>query len=167
MADGGEKPREAPQRDRVIESVLAANVSFWRDRDGTAYVTLPAADGIEPQRFRVKSPAFKLRVRQAYGDSNGRALPNGTRLPGSVSDTAMNEAIPSFEALALKGAVCDPAVRVCRWEGAVWLDLGGPDWSLVRVTGEGWQVMSGADVQLIRPDAMRPCPCPSTVTKPR
>src|SRR3954452_17602363 len=95
LADEKERGGKQAQRDRILETVLAAGITFWRDADGTAYATVPSRDGaagrVGPQRYRVQSRLFRLLVRHLYGAENRRALPNGTVIPGSVSDTAMNE----------------------------------------------------------------------------
>ncbi len=156
--DAGRKPG---QRDQVIEAVLAAGVAFWRDGDGAAFATVAAGAGSGQQRYRVRSPAFALVVRGLYAEANKRTV-RGRVLPGSLSDQALAEALPTFEAMALRVLpVRNPDVRVCRWEGAVWLDLGCPAWRLVRVQAGHWEVLDGADVPLIRPDAMRPLPEPA------
>ena len=81
-------------------------------------------------------------------------------IPGSVSDTTWAETLPALEAIALIGPMHEPEVRTCRWNGAVWLDLGGADWRLVHVDASGWRVVDGADVPLIRSDGMRALPVP-------
>lgn len=158
---GPNEGAKTAQRDRLLEAVLGAKVAFWRDADGTAYATLPASDTSGQQRYAVRSRRFALVVRALYGRANQRSIGGrGLVIPGSVSDTALAEALPALEAVALDGPVCEPDVRACRWEGAVWLDLGGPDWKLVRVRPGAWQVVDGADLPLIRPDGLRALPVP-------
>lgn len=159
--DGANEGAKFAQRDRVLEAVLGAGVSFWQDTDGVAYATVPAGNGRGQQRYRVKSGRFKLVVRALYARANPRSVGGlGLVIPGSISDTAMNEAVPALEALALDGPVLEPDVRACRWQGAVWLDLGCPAWRLVRVDAHGWRVVDGADVPLIRPNGLRALPEP-------
>ena len=163
---GRDDPKEGPkrgQRDGVIEAVLNAGLSFWRDLDGVAYATVPAQDGCGPQRHRVQSRRFALLVRDLYGQANLRTVGSqGLVIPGSVSDTAMKEVSTALEAIALRGAEREAEVRVCRWQGAVWLDLGGPTWRLVRVDAAGWRVMDSGDPPLIRPEGLRALPIPKT-----
>jgi len=153
-------PRPA-QRDMVIGAVLAARIEFWRDGDGVAFATVPAGAGCGPQRFRVKGDPFRRLVRGLYGEAGQRVLSDGTMIPGSIADKAMAEVLPALEAMAQRGAVREPAVRVCQWQGATWLDLGRPDWSLVRITGDGWRVLDGADVPLVRPANLAALPVPA------
>ena len=165
-ADGdgpGDGVRKA-QRDRLLEAVLGAKVAFWQDADGTAYATVPASGDTGQQRYRIRSRRFALVVRDLYGQANQRQVGGmGLVIPGSISDTALAETLPALEAIALRGPVWEPDVRACHWQGAVWLDLGGPDWRLVRVDAAGWRVVPGADVPLLRPDGMRALPVPVVV----
>jgi len=144
---------------------LAAGATFWPDADGVAHVTLPARDDTGPWRFRVGGSDFRKVVRRLYATSNPRSLPNGRVLPGSVSDSALNEALQALEALAMDEPARETGVRVCRDGETVWLDLGQPNWSLVQVTPEGWRTIEGTEVPLLvpllRPVAMRPLPIPS------
>ncbi len=161
----GEGAKKA-QRDRLLEAVLGAGVAFWQDADGTAYATVPASGGTGQQRYRVRSRRFALVVRDLYGQANQRQVgSHGLVIPGSVSDTALAETLPALEAIALRGPVWEPDVRACRWQGAVWLDLGGPDWRLVRVAPGGWRVVDGADVPLVRPDGLRALPVPAPLAE--
>ncbi len=72
----------------------------------------------------------------------------------------MAEALPALEAMGFDGPIRSPAVRVMRYEGAVWLDLGAPCWRVLRIASDGWRVVEAADVPLIRPDGMRGLPIP-------
>jgi hypothetical protein len=149
--------RRAPQRDRIVEVLLAAGVTFWRDRDGYAFATVRRQELIE--RHRVESRRFKLLIRSIYGAAFPTMSSRGS-IPGGVSDSALAEAIQTFEAMALAGDIREPNVRVMHEQGAVWLDLCNEDWQLIRVTGEGWHPISAADIPLIRPDGLRGLPNP-------
>ncbi len=69
-----------------------------------------------------------------------------------------------FEAsdpLALRGEVRDPRPRLCRGpDAAIWLDLGGPEWRLIRIAPDGWTLVDSADVPLIRPSGLLALPDP-------
>lgn len=159
-AAADEGKRQA-QRDRIIEAVLAAGVGFWRDADGNAFARVKLPGG-GLARYRVRSRAFALVVRALYGDVNPRAV-GATTIPGSVSDTAMQEALPALEAVAFGQPVLEPEVRVAGFAGAVWLDLGRECWRAVRIDAQGWKVVDRTDAPLIRPDGMRPLPEPARV----
>ncbi|MDA8249543.1 MAG: hypothetical protein M0Z28_10220 [Rhodospirillales bacterium] len=98
-------------------------------------------------------------MRRLYGLANPVHGQHGTR-PGGVSDSAMAEAMPTFEALALEGPAFEPAVRLTQYRGAVWIDLGDDTHRAIRVTADGWTIEARADAPLIRPEGMRPLPVP-------
>jgi len=154
--DEAEEGRRGPgQRQKIIDAVLDAGVIFWRDPDWNTYATVIGKDG-ETARFRVRSRAFSMLVRTIYAERH----PTKNGHPGSVSDTALSEALPALEAMAIREAPRDPEVRVLRDGEAVWLDLGDNAWRLVRVDAAGWKVIDSADVPLIRSPGMRALPVP-------
>ena len=177
MADGGkgftmsgfaagDEKDDLPQREKIIEAVDMAGVKFWRDPDGHAFAVVPV-DPLDPEKgavanFRVRGRRFALICRQLYGAANPVRGPRGTR-PGSVSDSAMNEAIPAFEAVALASSAHHPGVRLIENRGAIWIDLGDDTFRAIRVTAEGWAVVNRADAPLIRSDGLRALPVPMPV----
>jgi energy-coupling factor transporter ATP-binding protein EcfA2 len=162
----GESTRAASRdnvRDQCIEAVMDLQPVFWRDPRGDAFVTLPKDGRLE--RYPVRSRDFRNIVRLTFGDRYPVESEVAGRAPrpGSIPDQALNEAIGTFEAMALRGRVRDPRPRLCRDQGVVWLDLCADDWKAVRIDGEGWQVCDKADVPLIRPQGMMPLPEPQRI----
>lgn len=154
------EPREN-KRDSVIAAVLDAGVTFWRDQRGAAFATVPRDGRLE--RYPVRSQAFRNIVRLVFGDANPvvvRGRGAEVMRPGSVPEQALQEAVGAFEAMALRGAEHHPAVRVCRHAGAVWIDLGRPDWSLIRAAPDGWRHVDTAEVPLVRPGGLLALPAP-------
>jgi hypothetical protein len=141
------------QREEIVAAVDSAGVVFWHDPDGNAYATVPSKTSL--RRYRVQSRAFRLVVRLIYGSANPTSGRHGTVRPRSVSETAMAEAIPAFEAMALFGACMQPSVRVCDVSGVIILDLGDRSWRAVRIDPDGWRVIDSTRAPLIRPDGMR------------
>lgn len=157
-APGRKAARAAGQRwRREGRLVLAAGVTFWSAADDQAYATVK--DGTRTCRYRVASQAFAKVVRRIYGQAHPVCGKGGSR-PGSVSISAVNEVIPALEAMAIEGDVRRPEVRVGEYDGAVWLDLGSPDWHLIRITAEGWELVGQADVPLVRSGGIEPLPNP-------
>jgi hypothetical protein len=152
-----------PQREKIIDAVIAAGVKFWHDRDGHAYASVPC-NVLEPDgavmHLPVRRRRFALTCRRLFGAANPVVSQHGIR-PGSVSDSAMSEALPAFEAMALEQAgALDPHVRLIENEGAIWIDLGDDTYRAIRVTAKGWAVVKRANAPLIRPDGLRALPTP-------
>jgi hypothetical protein len=166
-----ERKAEAPKggasrdnaREQAIEAMMDLGTVFWRDPRGDAYATIPQEGRLE--RYAVRGRDFRNMVRLTYGDRfpvESEVEGRGPR-PGSIPDQSLNEAIGTFEAMALRGQVRDPRPRLCRDQDAIWLDLGADDWRSVRIDGEGWAVRDSADVPLVRPQGMMPLPVPQRV----
>lgn len=146
-------------RDQAINAVLDAGVTFWRDADHAAYASVPHAGTV--QRYRIRSGAFGRVVRRLYGAANPVRTTHGSR-PGSLADAAMKDVLPALETIAAHSDdVREPAVRVHGADdGSIWVDLGTDTWSAVKVTGDGWSIVTHADLPLIRPEGVRPLPIP-------
>ncbi|WBV44020.1 hypothetical protein [Pseudoroseomonas cervicalis] len=154
---GRDSPREA-----AVEAMLEAGAIFWRDERGDVFATVEQSGRIE--RYPVRSRDFRNLTRLVFGDAYPVQVPGRPDRPGSLPDQALNEVVASFEALGLRAPVRSPRPRVCRdGEGAIWIDLAGADWSLVKVTGDGWGLVAAADVPLIRPSGLMPLPAPERI----
>lgn len=151
--------RKQGQREKCIDAVLSAGVTFWRDADGTAYASIPRNGTV--QRHKVRSHGFNQFVRLTYGDANS-VISETTGKPrvGAISDTALNEALGAFEAMTLRETPRTPELRVLAHDGGIIIDLGDENWTCAVVTASGWKIKTGLDVPLIRSGAMRALPVP-------
>src|SRR5207253_408279 len=111
-----------PASDLIIDAVLGAGVTFWRDADGGAYARVSVGDGV--MNLPVRGRRFETVCRQLYG----RAFPvvgaYGVR-PSGITDNAIAMAIGAFTAMGLESDdVFTPGVRLVEHEGSIWIDLG-------------------------------------------
>jgi hypothetical protein len=157
--DAPASPDKMSPARKMVMFALQHGMTFWRDSDANAYATVPFLDG-HIERHKVRSSRFKLLLRSIYGTRQLMAVGDGTVLPGSIKDAALDESISTLEAKALSGEIRTPRVRVVDWQGAIWIDLCDDTWQLIRVTRDGWQIISGADVPLVRANGMLPLPTP-------
>lgn len=161
QAEGDEtnERRRYLDRERIIKLILDTGCKFWRDPEGTAYVTISTAERLE--RYKVDSRFFRLQIRGFYSRHGGGQESSGALTPGVVSDATMEDVVRTLEAYALQSDdVRVPSVRVGGNEREIWLDLGDQTWRLVRITAEGWKVEDAADAPLIRPTGLRSLPVP-------
>jgi hypothetical protein len=161
--DEAEEAKKESQRNRLIEVVLSRGITFWHDEDANAFAIVPRKDHVE--RYPVRSRRFKQLLRQMYGASHPNLTASkkfGRLIPGGVSDTAMNEALPTLEAIAQQGPMRQPRVRNWRdpKDGTVWIDIGDDSWALIAVRPSGWDIVQQADVPLIRSRGLRPLSIP-------
>ena len=60
-----------------------------------------------------------------------------------MSSAVLNDGTAMMKAMAAaSGQEVVSALRVGGAPGEVWLDLGGKDWELVKVTKDGWRVVT-------------------------
>ena len=71
--------------------------------------------------------------------------------PASANENAIREARAAVEAQAMvTGPVQKAPLRVAEHMSAIFLDLGAPDWSALRIDTEGWQIVDHAPIPIIR-----------------
>lgn len=129
---GTDEQEQAKGAARLLELVQAAGAVPFRDDTGDAYLAVPVA-GDARKTVRVRSR--EVRTWLAYLSQTRDGKP--------ASGPALDGALGVLEGTALHDpeAPCLPlAVRVAERDGAIWYDLGGPDWRAVRVTADGWSV---------------------------
>src|SRR5262249_6745464 len=146
------------QATRVVAIGLDENVKLWHAPNGMGYASVLVNEHWE--NYRIKSIGFEQWLRAEYGRKNqvkvgDRWVP---QVPGSQ---AIKDGMMTLESCAkFNGDERQPALRVGGGDGEIWLDLGRPEWSAVRITPEGWQLMSGASVPFIRTGNTLPLPIP-------
>ena len=73
----------------------------------------------------------------------------------------LNEAIYQLNLHAIyEGVKHEPRVRLNYVQGALWLDLGRPDWKCVRITADGWKVLDRCEAKIIRGKGATELPIP-------
>jgi hypothetical protein len=137
---------------KVVKALGAAGAVFWHDEDGEAFATVRRPDPCNKarshiERHRVDTRTFKNIIRLIYEDA--------------ISQKTMADVIGALNAEALAGACKKPAIRSMWNGGALVIDLGTSDWSMVKITSEGWRVVPSMDLPLIRPNGMRPMAFPA------
>lgn len=161
-ADDADDAGRQSERDRIVEAVLDTGAVFWRDATDRAFCTIQVDN--RTMRFAVRSDAFKRVVRYLYGKKNMVATRGGKSAlrPAAASDAALRESVNALDAIAIMGERrANARPRSCFGQGGeVWLDLGDESWRAVRITRDGWMVVDGADVPLIRPAGVLALPTP-------
>ena len=138
-APADEDPKGAA---RLLALVGTARAVPFRDDLGDAYLAVPlAGEGCKTVRVRARE------CRSWLAHLSWRA--------GKVaaSSAALDGALGVLEGQALHDSAspCLPLeVRVADRGGAIWTDLGGPDWRAARVTADGWGVVPAPRLPLHR-----------------
>ena len=165
-AVGGQSPST---RSAELKSKKAANVSGPRTKktsvrvleliedridtftaDGTVYASI-RVDG-HRETWPVDSQRFEGWVCQEYW----------TAARTTVGSTALKEAVQVIQAQArFGGREGRVYVRLAQGpDGAIYVDLGDPEWRAVKVTTAGWEVVPEPPVHFVRKHGMLPLPTP-------
>jgi len=135
--------------EQLVELARATEPFRSAGSDPEAYAIVFLGDHSE--NMPIKSKAFKRWLARAYYESTGQA-PN---------NQAMQDAIVVLEGQALYGGLEYPiAIRVAEKDGAIWLDLADEKWRAIKITVDGWEIVSEPRVKFIRPRGMLPLPAP-------
>jgi putative DNA primase/helicase len=155
------KVEEEPELSQASKAVaIGIKESLWRSPDKEAYATVKVADHTE--NFRIKSIGYEQWLRQEYAERY-KIRVAGEWLPQVPGAGALKDALGTLASQALfRGDEHLPATRV-GWDEsakAIWIDLGDAEWRSVKVTAEGWRVVSAVGVRFIRSSGMPPLPVP-------
>jgi hypothetical protein len=113
----------------------------------TAYVTIANT----ATTFPMASRAFRQLLARWFFLAK-RRVPSGEALRAAL-DTLAGKALFEGPSLPVR-------VRLAELHGAIYLDLGREDWSAVRITANGWDVVTRYPVRFKHPRGMLPLPLP-------
>ena len=145
------KPPRQPRvtSEQIVALAHAGGLKFWVDRNEVTYAALALCG--RTQNVRVRSTAFRKWMAKASLAATGK-------VPGAQT---LADALNIFEALGDDEASVDPWLRVgVDAKGVHYLDLSRDDGSVVKLTGRGWDVVSGDGLPFIRTKTHRPLPTP-------
>ena len=155
--------KDLTQSQKVLSLVLNdSKVQLWVDpMDRAPYVSIIV--GKRCENYRLGDGAFETWVRTEYGRRHWTEV-DGRRIPAVMSSATLHEGIATMRGLAATREEMVPALRVggAVAEGEVWLDLGGRDWELVKVTKDGWRLVTEGVpwVRFVRKPGMLALPIP-------
>jgi hypothetical protein len=155
VTENDDGDREPTQREKLISIGLEAEL--WHDRDGNSFATV--AVNSHHESYAINGRAFRNWLTRTYGDRHSMKI-GGKTCPSAPSTQSLTEALNALGAKAASGAEHQPAVRVGESGGLIYLDLGTPDWSVVKISAAGWRVIPAAPVRFVRPAGLRPLPVP-------
>ena len=146
---------EPTQRQKLL--LIGLGADLWHDKDGNTFATV-LING-HKENSAIKSSAFYNWLTSEYGERNPIRLGNKI-CPLAPSAQPLKEAINALNAKAAKGSEHQAAVRVAGHNALIYLDLGTPDWSVVEVSANGWQIILNPPICFVRPAGFRPLPVP-------
>jgi hypothetical protein len=160
------KQKQEREQQRLIRCFVdetGNTQALFHSKDGTAYADLIIEGNrqtwpVRSKQFRLEYVRFLQRQwEQAIDADEVRAL----ALRPSLKKTAVNAAIDEFE----MRAACSPTerdvhVRVAADGDDLYIDLADRDWNTIRVTAQGWSVVSAPPVRFRRTAGMAALPLP-------
>lgn len=136
------KRRRTPQRDSLMS--LTEDCDLWHDEDGEAYATFAVRDHRES--WGVRSKKFKRWLASRAYETTGL-------VPGAQ---ALEDTLRVLEARATQdGRLRTPWSRVGAQGGFLYLDLCDPEWSVVKIGPNGWDLIKGHGLPFVRSAGMR------------
>jgi hypothetical protein len=144
--------RRASQADVLAGLLLQSGAELFHtpgghDSEAYASVTLQG----HRETWPVKSTAFGRYLSFLYYEKFDK-------VPGSQAVQDAKNLLAGQA--AFNGAEYPVAVRLAEHQGAIYLDLADRDWRAVRVTRDGWEVVTEVPVRFVRRRGMLPLPAP-------
>jgi hypothetical protein len=122
---------------------LASDAELFRTPDGEAFATFAVAEHRETAALRSKS--FKSWLQLRFYEERG----------SSPSSQAVQDALGVLEGRALfDGAEHRVYTRLAEHVGAIYYDLGDEHWRSIKITKDGWDIVSDVPVRFRRSRGM-------------
>ena len=133
------------QADRLVALVMAEGVELFHDQFGDAFALVPVGEHREIWPCRGKG------LRRWLAGRFWRAEQK------AANSEALGSALNVIEAQALfEGGEHELHNRVALHNGAIWYDLTDRDWRAVRITAQGWEVVSSPPILFRRYSHQQP-----------
>jgi hypothetical protein len=126
--------------------------SLWHDSTGAGWIDFTVDGNLQTARIRSKR----------FRDFLARVL--WEREERSINSEGWSEAVNTLEGIArFKGPEREAFLRVGKHENCIYIDLGTEDWSVVRVSPSGWEIIPyiNCPIRFYRPDCQLPLPIPT------
>jgi hypothetical protein len=151
LIDGAKSP-EIETKKKSQSSVLIGlidDAELFHTSEGDTYATIPIKGHLET--WSLKSRGFRDWLSKRYYESE-RAIPNSQ---------ALQDALNTLHGIARHdGAEFETHIRLAAKDGCIWLDLCDEEWQTVKISSEGWQIVSDAPVKFRRTKGMKALPLP-------
>jgi hypothetical protein len=144
-----EKPKRQNQASLLVELAKATGVELFHTPDGDSYADIWGNGARATHKLRSKG--FRDWLNYLFFQEHGK----------TASSQAMQDALNTLDGMArFDGPEILVHVRLAEHQGAVYLDLGTPDWMAIAISAEGWQIVAEPPVRFRRPKGMLPLPMP-------
>jgi hypothetical protein len=146
LPEKGEGNQQRRSHAALLVGLALGAVELFHDGD-TAYGTVAGT----AKTFPLASRAFRQQLVHWFYRAKGK-VPSSEALRGAM-DALAGKALFDGPRLPVR-------VRLGELDGAIYLDLGRDDWTAVRITAEGWSVVTNYPVRFRHPRGLLPLPLP-------
>lgn len=141
------KFRRPPQRDQILE--ICDATELWHDESFNAWATFQVRNHFE--NWPIHSSEFKRWIAKRHYDAKG----------GTLGGQAIEDALRVLDARAVNDRPQHQVfIRSGETHETIWIDLADAEWRAVKITAEGWDVVSRPDCKFKRSKSMSPMPEP-------
>jgi hypothetical protein len=148
-AKPAESYKSKPKSQSSVLVELAEDAELFHTGEGDTYATIPIKGHLET--WPLRSRGFREWLSKCYYESEG-AIPNAQ---------ALQDALNTVHGLARHdGLEIEIHTRLAAKDGCIWLDLCDEDWRSVKISAEGWEIISEAPVKFRRTKGMKALPLP-------
>lgn len=142
-----DKSKRKTQATTLLE--VTEEAELFHTEDGDAYATIPVKGHRET--WLLRSRCFRDWLSKRYYESEG-SIPNAQ---------ALQDAINTLHGKARHdGPELEVHTRLAAKDDCIWLDLCDTDWRVIKISTEGWEVVSDPPIKFRRTKGMRPVPAP-------
>lgn len=155
-AKQGEAEDEVKESKKSQASLLfafAEEVELFTSQNDEAYATVPVNNHFET--WAVQSKAFGNWLAKRFYQIHGKP----------PAKNSLEEAQGMFEGEAMFGNDIERKevfTRIAELDGTIYLDLVDDDWRVIKITCDGWEVVSDYPVKFRRAKGMKPLPIPES-----
>ncbi len=143
--------REAKQTPATLLVALAEEIELFSSESDDSYATI-SVNG-HNETWAIESKTFQSWLGKRYYQIHNQA----------PSKYALEEAIGMLDGEAKFGFECEKKqvfTRIAESDDAIYLDLANEKWEALKITCNGWEVVSDYPVKFRRTKGMKPIPAP-------
>jgi hypothetical protein len=142
-----EATKKKPQSSVLI--ALIAGTELFHTGEGETFATIPMNNHRE--NWSLRSRGFRDWLSKRYYETEG-SIPNSQ---------ALQDALNTLHGIARhNGAEIETHIRLAAKDGCIWLDLCDEEWQIIKISTQGWEIVSDAPVKFRRTKGMRALPLP-------
>jgi hypothetical protein len=154
LFDAAKSPESETTKKKSQSSVLVeliAGTELFHTNEGDTFATIPMNNHRET--WSLRSRGFRDWLSKRYYEPES-AIPNSQ---------ALQDALNTLHGIARHdGAEMETHIRLAAKDGCIWLDLCDEEWRTVKISAEGWEIVSNAPVKFRRTKGMKTLPLPAS-----